>query len=55
MGCSLKAGRLDGYIITCPCHDWRFDVRTGEFLDAKEIKIPTYKVELQDGKIFLTI
>jgi len=29
-------------VITCPCHDWRFDVRTGEFLDAPEVRLAVY-------------
>jgi 3-phenylpropionate/trans-cinnamate dioxygenase ferredoxin subunit len=49
MACPLEAGRLDGDAITCPCHDWRFDVRTGQFLDAPELRIPTYAVRL-DGE-----
>jgi len=23
MGCPLAAGALEGYILQCPCHDWR--------------------------------
>src|SRR5664279_4660121 len=34
MACPLFTGKLEGYIITCPCHDWRFDIRTGQFLDC---------------------
>ncbi len=31
LGCPLFTGKLEGYTITCPCHDWRFDVRTASF------------------------
>ena len=55
MACELASGNIEGYTITCPCHDWRFDIRTGEFLDAKEIRIPTYEPKLENGKIFLKI
>ena len=30
--CSLAKGKLDGTIITCPCHGSQFDVTTGEVL-----------------------
>ena len=43
MACALSGGTLEGYTLKCPCHDWKFDIRTGEFLSAKEIKIPTYQ------------
>jgi len=55
MGCPLAAGALEGYVLQCPCHDWRFDIRDGKFLDAPELSVKTYAVELRDGKIFLEI
>lgn len=55
MACPLSGGSLDGYTIQCGCHDWRFDIRTGEFQDAKEIKIPVYEFKIDDGKIFVKI
>jgi 3-phenylpropionate/trans-cinnamate dioxygenase ferredoxin subunit len=55
MACPLFLGRLDGYIITCPCHDWRFDIRTGLFLDAPELKLATYPVKSEAGKLFIDI
>ena len=55
MACPLRTGLLEGYILTCPCHDWRFDIRTGEFLDAKEISLPVYPVRISDGMILIKI
>lgn len=55
MACPLSGGVLEGYIIKCPCHDWRFDIRTGELLEVKELKIPTYQMKFEDGKIFVKI
>ncbi len=26
MGCSLGGAILEGTVVQCPCHDWRFDV-----------------------------
>ena len=53
LGCPLAAGTLDGYTLQCPCHDWRFDVRDGRFLDAPELRLKTYAVTLRDGKVFI--
>lgn len=55
MACPLKAGRLDGYVITCPCHDWHFDIRDGAFLDAPELAISTYAVKEKDGKVLVRL
>ena len=55
MGCPLAAGTLDGYTLRCPCHDWRFDIRDGKFLDAGELKIRTYAAEIKAGRVLLSI
>ncbi len=55
MGCPLEAGKLEGFTLTCPCHDWRFDIRDGEFLDALELSIPTYAVKVEDGKVLVRL
>jgi nitrite reductase/ring-hydroxylating ferredoxin subunit len=41
LGCSLERGTLDGFLLKCPCHDWIFDIRTGGFTAAREIKLKT--------------
>jgi nitrite reductase (NADH) small subunit len=28
-GGPLHQGQLEGHVVTCPWHDWKFDVRTG--------------------------
>jgi nitrite reductase/ring-hydroxylating ferredoxin subunit len=55
MACPLFTGKLDGYTITCPCHDWRFDVRTGKFLDAPELGLANYSLKSEDGKVFVNL
>ena len=53
MACPLFMGRLEGYTIVCPCHDWRFDVRTGRFLNATELGLTVYRTRLEAGKLFV--
>jgi len=55
MGCPLESGLLEGPVLTCPCHDWRFDVRSGEFLDAPELTIPVYATRVEDGKVLVDL
>ncbi len=55
MACSLASGILEGYTLKCPCHDWKYDIRSGEFIDAKEIRLPVYDLRVSDGKIFVKI
>ena len=55
MGCPLALGSLDGDVLTCPCHDWRFDIRDGKFLDAPELSLRTYKTMISEGRIFIEV
>ena len=55
MGCPLTLGRLEGYVLQCPCHDWRFDIRDGRFLDAPELAVKTYQAAIKDGKISIKV
>jgi nitrite reductase/ring-hydroxylating ferredoxin subunit len=55
MACPMRGEDLDGYILKCPCHDWRFDIRSGELLEAKEIKIKVYEWKISDGNICLKL
>ena len=55
MACPLSGGRLEGYTVVCGCHDWRFDVRTGKFLDAPELGLTVYPTMLEAGKVFVNL
>jgi nitrite reductase/ring-hydroxylating ferredoxin subunit len=55
MACPLFMGSLDGHILTCACHDWRFDVRTGRFLDAPELGLAVYSVKADGGKLLVEL
>lgn len=55
MECPLSRGKLNDYIIICPCHDWEFDIRTGEFLASKEIKVPIFETKIEDKKIYVNM
>ncbi|WP_406655562.1 Rieske (2Fe-2S) protein [Methanolobus sp. ZRKC2] len=55
MGCPFSKGVLDGYTVECPCHDWKFDIKSGEFLTAPEIKAPVYDTKVSDGQVFVNM
>jgi nitrite reductase/ring-hydroxylating ferredoxin subunit len=53
MGCPLAESKLSEYILTCPCHMWSFDIRTGEYQVKKSIKLETYETKIDNGKILV--
>jgi 3-phenylpropionate/trans-cinnamate dioxygenase ferredoxin subunit len=55
MGCGFSGGALDGAVIVCPCHDWRFDLKTGEYRDESSIKLKMYEWKIESGKIWVKL
>ncbi len=52
-GGSLVEGNLEGEMITCPLHSWRFDLKTGACLNEPGNDIKIYKPEIKEGKVYL--
>jgi nitrite reductase/ring-hydroxylating ferredoxin subunit len=55
MSCGFSGGSLDGYTIICPCHDWRFDLRTGEYEKIKEMQLVKYEWKIESEKIWVRL
>ena len=55
MGCAFSGGTLEGFLIVCPCHDWRFDLKTGEYQDEPSIKLTRYEWKIEAEKIWIKI
>ncbi|WP_282120617.1 nitrite reductase small subunit NirD [Ruegeria atlantica] len=52
-GGPLSEGIVHGQSVTCPLHNWVFDLNTGEAKGADDGSITTYPVRLEDGRILL--
>jgi nitrite reductase (NADH) small subunit len=55
--CPHKAGPLsDGIVhgqrITCPLHNWVFDLNTGQAI-GEDAAIPTYPVRIESGRVLI--
>lgn len=55
MACTLSSGTLQGSIVTCACHDWRFDLKDGSFVDAGEIGLRTFDTKKEDDDIYILL
>ena len=54
-GGPLGEGELDGTVVTCPWHGWRFDVVTGQSPVNANAKIRTLPCALEGDSIVVTI
>jgi nitrite reductase/ring-hydroxylating ferredoxin subunit len=55
MACGFSGGTLDGSVIVCPCHDWRFDLETGEYEEAPGFRLTKYDWKVESGKIWVKL
>lgn len=54
-GGNLAGGTLEGNVVTCPLHDWRFDLTTGRCLYSSKARITSYPAELRNGVIHVDL
>lgn len=55
-GGTLTGGTLKGYIIECPRHGARFDVRTGAVIRLPAyVGVKTYPISIEDNAIFVIL
>ncbi|MGH3135732.1 MAG: Rieske (2Fe-2S) protein [Gaiellaceae bacterium] len=54
--CSLAEGRLEGTVVTCPCHGSQFDVTTGERLRGPAVRgVRAFAVRVEAGDLQVEI
>ena len=54
-GGPLGQGELDGQIVTCPWHGWRYDVTNGKLVTNPAVGVETYPIEVRGDDIFVDI
>jgi nitrite reductase (NADH) small subunit len=51
MGASLAGGYVEGGVVTCPWHAWRFSIADGTWCDNPRVKIGAYEVRVVGDEI----
>jgi nitrite reductase/ring-hydroxylating ferredoxin subunit len=54
-GLSLSTGTLDGAVLTCSWHGYRYDLETGECLDKTTPQLLRHSVVVADGVVWLEL
>lgn len=54
-GGPLGEGTLNGNIVQCPWHGWRYDVRTGERPENPDFRVACYPVRVEANLILVSI
>jgi nitrite reductase (NADH) small subunit len=50
-GGPLGQGLVAGSRVSCPWHNWTFDVTTGENVASPDLKVARYDVRVEDGQV----
>ena len=48
-------GDVDGPVVTCPWHAWRWDVRTGANVNNPAVKLACYPVTVDNGALLVDL
>ncbi len=54
-GGPLGQGFLEGPTVTCPWHNWTYDVSTGENVVNHDLKVPCYPTRVEDGQVLVQV
>ncbi len=54
-GGPLGEGKLNGGIVECPWHGWRFDVRTGQREHNPNFDVPCCRVRVEHGQVLIAL
>lgn len=54
-GQSLGYGILQGKVVRCRGHGWRFDVTSGFVVGVPGAGVPRYQTKVEDGTIFVAV
>ena len=55
MGCPLDGGILTDYLVMCPCHGWKFNIKNGQYTENALTALVSYRCKIENGKIFVAI
>ncbi|OGP85480.1 MAG: hypothetical protein A2Y95_10620 [Deltaproteobacteria bacterium RBG_13_65_10] len=50
-GGPLGLGKIEGNVVTCPWHDWRFEITSGECLNRPGKMARTFEVQIEGDEV----
>lgn len=54
-GGPLGEGDVEGAVVSCPWHAWRWDVRTGANVNNPAVKVACFPVAVEDGAVLVDV
>jgi NAD(P)H-dependent nitrite reductase small subunit len=54
-GGPLGDGDLEGTVVSCPWHAWRWDVTSGANVNNPAVRVACFPARVQDGAVFVRV
>ncbi|RFP18743.1 MULTISPECIES: Rieske 2Fe-2S domain-containing protein [unclassified Duganella] len=54
-GASLAGGKVVDGKVQCPAHGLRFDLATGCLQNVPTVKVVTYPIHIEEGRVYLSL
>ena len=54
-GGPLSEGDFANGVVTCPWHNWKFDVKTGDCTVIDTINVVTFKTKVENDEVFVKV
>lgn len=52
---NLSGSEVDGRTVTCPSHQWRFDLETGVCTDSELARVRRYPAEVRNDVVWIDL
>jgi toluene monooxygenase system ferredoxin subunit len=51
----VSSGRLQGCVLTCPAHEWQYDVRTGLGVNPRGVSLRRFPVRIDGDRVLIDV
>ena len=51
----IATGRLDGYVLTCPVHEWQYDIRSGRSVNPDGAKLRSFAIKIENNDVLVDV
>ena len=51
----IATGRLDGYVLTCPAHEWQYDMRSGHGVNPDGTRLRAFPIKIENDDVLVDV
>lgn len=55
LGVPLSQGRLEGTVLVCAAHEWRYDAATGKGVNPDSVCLRRFEVKIEGGQVWVDV